>query len=69
MNNKGFPTTRNNIDLGWVLGQRLTRVPLNGSDSFSTLSLDPQGRAVADAHGVAVGRDGRFLAVSGGGSH
>ena len=26
-----FATTRNNIDLGWVLGQRLTRVPLDGS--------------------------------------
>ena len=31
MRNRRFPTTRNNIDLGWVLGQRLTRVPLDGS--------------------------------------
>ena len=26
MRNRGFATTANNIDLGWVLGQRLTRV-------------------------------------------
>ena len=53
----GFATTRNNIDLGWVLGQRLTRVPLDGSVSYATLSLDTQGKAVSDAHGVAVSRD------------
>ena len=26
MKNRRFPTTKNNIDLGWVLGQRLTRI-------------------------------------------
>ena len=31
MKNRRFPTTKNNIDLGWVLGQRLTRIPLDGS--------------------------------------
>ena len=29
MKNRGFATTSNNIDLGWVLGQRLTRVALD----------------------------------------
>jgi YVTN family beta-propeller protein len=69
MRNRGFATTASNIDLGWVLGQRLTRVALDGSGAFATLSLDPRGKAVADAHGVAVSRDGRFLAVSCGGTH
>jgi YVTN family beta-propeller protein len=69
LSTRGFPTTRNNIDLGWVLGQRLTRVPLDGSETFATLSLDTRGQAVSDVHGVAVGRDGRFIAVSGGGTH
>ena len=69
MRNRGFATTRNNIDLGWVLGQRLTRVPLDGSVSYDTLSLDTQGKAASDAHGVAVSRDERFLAVSCGGTH
>jgi len=71
MKNRGFATTRNNIDLGWVLGQRLTRVSLaaDDSDPFATLSLDPQGKAAADAYGVAVSPDGRFLAVGLGGTH
>jgi YVTN family beta-propeller protein len=69
MKNKGFATTSNNIDLGWVLGQRLTRVKLDGSEAYATLSLDPQGRAASDAHGVAVSPDGSLLAVSLGGTH
>jgi YVTN family beta-propeller protein len=68
MRNRGFATTRNNIDLGWVLGQRLTRVPLDGSVAYATLSLDTQGKAASDAHGVAVSRDQRFVAVSCGGT-
>ena len=69
MKNRGFATTANNIDLGWVLGQRLTRVDVGGEKGFETLSLDPSGRAVADVHGVAVGGDGRYLAVACGGTH
>src|SRR5271168_1409455 len=69
MRNRRFPTTRNNIDLGWVLGQRLTRVPLDGSVSYAALSLDTQGKAVSDAHGVAVSRDEKYIAISCGGTH
>ncbi len=69
MRNRRFPTTRNNIDLGWVLGQRLTRVPLDGSSAYATLSLDTQGKAAGDAHGVAVSRDQKYVAVSCGGTH
>ncbi len=69
MRNRGFATTKDNIDKGWVLGQRLTRVAIDGSEPFQTLSLDIQGKAAADAHGVAVSGDGRFLAVSLGGTH
>ncbi len=70
MKNRRFATTRNNIDLGWVLGQRLTRVALDGSSpTFSTLSIDPQGRAASDAHGVAVSKDGKLLVISLGGTH
>jgi YVTN family beta-propeller protein len=69
MRNRRFPTTRNNIDLGWVLGQRLTRVPLDGKLTYDTLSLDTQGRAVSDAHGVAVSRDDKYLAIGFGGTH
>ncbi len=69
MKNRGMATTRNNIDLGWVLGQRLTRVVLDGSDDFATISLDPQGKAVSDAHGAAISPDGTVLAISCGGTH
>jgi YVTN family beta-propeller protein len=69
MKNRRFPTTKNNIDLGWVLGQRLTRVPLDGSKTFSTLSLDTQGKAAGDAHGVAVSQDQKYVVVSCGGTH
>jgi YVTN family beta-propeller protein len=70
MKNRRFATTRNNIDQGWVLGQRLTEVALDGSSpTYRSLSLDPRGQAAADAHGIAVGKDGKVLAVSLGGTH
>ncbi|MFO0910094.1 MAG: beta-propeller fold lactonase family protein [Isosphaeraceae bacterium] len=69
MKNRKFATTANNIDQGWVLGQRLTRVRLQGEDEYATISLDPQGRAAGDAHGVAVSGDGKHIAVSCGGTH
>jgi YVTN family beta-propeller protein len=70
MRNRGFATTSNNIDLGWVLGQRLTRVDLDANEpTFATISLDPRGKAAADAHGVAITGDGTFIAVSLGGTH
>ena len=69
MLNRGMATTLNNIDLGWVLGERIVRVPLDGSDSSEGLSLDPLGDAAGDAHGLAIGRGGALLAVACGGTH
>ncbi|APW63357.1 beta-propeller fold lactonase family protein [Paludisphaera borealis] len=69
MRARGFAVTKNNIDLGWVLGQRLTRVDLKEAEPFATISLDAQGKAAADAHGVAISPDGKLLAVGLGGSH
>jgi len=66
---RGFATTKNHIDLGWVLGQRLTRVALDGSEPAAALSLDAQGRAAGDAYGTAVSPDGTTLAVGLGGTH
>jgi YVTN family beta-propeller protein len=69
MKNRGFATTRNNIDVGWVLGQRVTKVALDGSEPYESLSIDPRGKAASDAHGVALSGDGNLLAVSCGGTH
>lgn len=68
LKNRGFPTTPINIDLGWVLGQRVTRVALDGTEGYETLSLDPRGKAVGDAHGLGFSSNGRFMAVSAGGT-
>ena len=69
MQSRNFSTTENNIDLGWVVGQRLTRVDLKEAEPYDTLSLDPRGEAASDAHGAAVSPDGKILAVSLGGTH
>lgn len=70
MKNRGFATTKQNIDIGWVVGQRVARVALGSrSGSYETLSLDPQGRAAGDAHGLAISPDGSLLAVGLGGTH
>jgi YVTN family beta-propeller protein len=69
MYNRGFATTKGNIDVGWVLGQRVTKVAIDGSEPFETLSLDPKGLAAADVHGLALSPNGKWLAVSSGGTH
>lgn len=68
MKNRGFATTRNNIDLGWVLGQRIARVDPDGEEPFATMTLDPQGKAAADVHGLDLSPDGALLAASCGGT-
>jgi YVTN family beta-propeller protein len=69
MNNRGFATTASNIDLGWVLGQRIERVLLDGSEPAESVSLDPRGDAAGDSHGFAFGDGGKLLAVTNGGTH
>jgi DNA-binding beta-propeller fold protein YncE len=69
MQNRGMATTESNIDLGWVLGQRLARVRIDGKTPVEVVSLDPKGKAVGDVHGVAISRDGKRIAVSAGGTH
>ncbi len=69
MSNRGFATTKNNIDAGWVVGQRVTRVDLDDAEEYQTLSLDPHGQATGDVHGLAFRPDGTLLAVSAGGTH
>ncbi len=63
------PTTRESITEGWVVGNRLSRAPLNEDGPRETLALDPRGEAVGDVDGVALSPDGNTLAVTAGGTH
>ena len=66
---RGRPATRENIDMGWVVGNRLSRVPLPEEGPREAIALDPRGKAVGDVDGVAVSPDGQSLAVTCGGTH
>lgn len=71
MKNRGFAATKNNIDIGWVVGQRVTRSLISAEDegSYETISLDPQGDAAADVYGISLSRDGKYVGVSASGTH
>jgi YVTN family beta-propeller protein len=61
--------TPNNIRLGWVLASRIARVRLDGPARREAMSLDPQGKAIADVHGLALTSDESRLIVSAAGTH
>jgi DNA-binding beta-propeller fold protein YncE len=63
------PITAENIRRGWVLASRLGRVRLDVETRREAISLDPQGRAVADPWGIAISADGRRVVVSSAGTH
>lgn len=63
------PITPANIRLGWVLASRIARVRLDGPARREALSLDPQGKAIADVHGLALTSDESRLVVSASGTH
>ncbi len=63
------PITPGNIREGWVLGNRVARVRLDGPARREALALDPRGRAVADPHGIALSPDEQWLVISAGGTH
>ena len=63
------PITANNIRLGWVLASRIARVRLDGPARREAMSLDPQGKAIADVHGLALTSDESRLVVSASGTH
>ncbi len=64
---RGLGTSKNNIDRGWVVASRLSRVPLLEDAAREAISLDPRGKAVGDVEDVAV--SGSRLALAAGGTH
>jgi len=63
------PITAGNIRLGWVLASRIARVRLDEASRREAMSLDPQGRAIADVEGIGLTSDDAQLLVSASGTH
>jgi len=63
------PITPGNIKEGWVMGNRLARVRLDGQARREAIALDPRGKAIADPHGIALSPDEKWLLVSAAGTH
>lgn len=66
---RGRPATKENIDRGWIVGNRLSRCPLKEEGPREALALDTEGEAVGDVDGVAVSPNGRLIALTAGGTH
>jgi DNA-binding beta-propeller fold protein YncE len=69
--NRAFSVTAGMIDIGWVIDNRLTKLPLpDGEPSDQKqLGLDIRGKAVGDANAVAFSPDGKLIVVTCGGTH
>ncbi len=65
---RSFPVSKDNIDKGWVIDSRLTRLPLQANREKDQVALDRRGQAIGDPHGLAFAEEGRTLAVSGSGT-
>jgi len=63
------PISAGNIRLGWVLASRIARLKFDGPARREAMSLDPQGKAIADVHGLALTSDESQLVVSASGTH
>ena len=63
------PITESNIRQGWVLASRIARVRLDGHVRREAISLDPQGKAVGDPHGLALSPDEQTLVCTASGTH
>jgi cytochrome c peroxidase/DNA-binding beta-propeller fold protein YncE len=67
---RDFPVSKTNIEIGWVIDNRLTRcvVRPGAGPTLEQIGLDPRGRAVGDLDGLAYSPEGETLAVSGSGT-
>jgi len=63
------PISAGNIRLGWVMASRIARLRMDGPARREAMSLDPQGKAIADVHGLALTSDESRLIVSASGTH
>ena len=69
--NKGAKSVSlRNIEEGWLMGSRLTRLSVKGKSlgEPDRIALDTRGAAVADPHGIAFGTGGRTVALTASGT-
>jgi DNA-binding beta-propeller fold protein YncE len=66
---RDFPVSKENIDEGWVINSRLTRLPGASGSHREQIALDARGSAVGDPHGIAFSADARWLIVTAPGTH
>ena len=66
---RGRSTTKQHIDRGWVVGNRICRVPLGKPGPREAMAMDTRGQAVADLDGIDVSPDGQRIAVTASGTH
>ena len=69
--NRTFPVHADNVEKGWVIDNRLTRMPLPDGKYWEQkqVGLDVRGKAAGDVNALTQSPDGRWFAVSCGGSH
>ena len=69
--NRAFSVTAGMIDIGWVIDNRLSKLPLPDGEpgDQKQLGLDIRGKAVGDANSVAISPDGSLIVVTCGGTH
>ncbi len=69
--NREFSVTPQMIDIGWVIDNRISKLPLpDGEPSTQKqLGLDIRGNAVGDAYAAAFSPDQSLLVVTAGGTH
>jgi cytochrome c peroxidase len=68
---RAFPISRDNIDKGWAIDSRLTRLALDPKavPHAWQIALDTRGAAVGDPQALGWAPDGSVLAVAGAGTH
>lgn len=68
---RAFPISRDNIDKGWAIDSRLSRIAVDPKavPASSQIALDTRGAAVGDPQALDWSPDGSVLAVTAAGTH
>lgn len=69
--NRGFPVSFSNIERGWVIDNRLLRMPIPKGElgEQEQLGLDEFQKGVGDAYATRVSPDGQWIVITASGSH